>query len=120
MKLEPPLSNLVGRCMTICEAECCGLDAYDFNPIHIASYLLMYRGAPDPREIEQIRAQLDALKANYGSAGASGRGVTFHDLNQGLSGDEVDTFVDRLKSALDVALTLVDKASVNTGARSHG
>ena len=107
MRLEPPLSNLLNRCMTLCVSECCGLDAYDFNPIHVASYLLMYRGTPDLLEVEQIRAQLDSLKVNYGTAGASGRGATFDDLNQVLSDSEVDEFVDRLRSALDAALPLV-------------
>jgi len=102
-------------------AECCGLDAYDLNPIHVASYLLMDRGRPDLREVEQIRAQLDSLKANYGSTGASGNGATFHDLNQGLSGAEIDALVDRLRSALDVALSLVGQVntSVDTRGRRH-
>jgi len=107
MRLEPPLSNLFARCVTQCVAECCGIDAYDFNPIHVASYLLMYRGEPDPHEIDQIRAQLDSLKSNYGSAGASGHGATFQDLNQGLDGSEVDALVDHLLSALDTALSLI-------------
>lgn len=93
--------------MTMCVADCCGLDAFDINPIHVASYLLMHRGAADPREVEQIRAQLDSLQANYGAEGASGRGATFHDLNQGLSGPEVDAFAARVRSALERALSLL-------------
>ena len=107
MRLEPPLSNLLGRCMTMCEAACCGIDAYDIHPIHVASYLLMYRGAPDTKEVERIREQLDSLKANYGSAGASGHGATFEDMNQGFSGVELDGFVDSVRSALDDALSLL-------------
>lgn len=107
MRIEPPLSNLLERCMTLCVAECCGIDAYDIHPIHVASYLLLYTGAPDLRDVERVRAQLDALQANYGSAGASGRGATFEQLNQGFSGPEIDAFVDRVKSALDGALSLL-------------
>src|SRR5215470_17326626 len=110
MRLDPPLSNLLQRCMTQCVAQCCGIEAYDFNPIHVASYLLMHKGAPDIREVEQIRTQLDSLRANYGSAGASGRGADFDDLNQGLTDTEIDHLVDRLHTALDVALTLIPEA----------
>ena len=61
MKLEPPLANLVARCQTMCVAECCGVDAYDFSPVHIASYITMYRGQPDASEIRTLRGQIDAL-----------------------------------------------------------
>ena len=118
MRLEPPLSNLLGRCMTMCEAECCGIDAYDINPIHVASYLLMYRGAPDTREVERIREQLDSLKANYGSAGASGRGATFEDMNQVFSGVAIDAFADSVGAALDGALSLLADPRF-TGARTE-
>jgi hypothetical protein len=119
MRLEPPLSNLFGRCMTVCVAECCGVDAYDFNPLHVASYLLMYRGTPDGREVEQIRVQLKTLKANYGSNGASACGVTLDDLNQGFSGSEIDELVDNLLQALDFALDLIREAETRVGTRTR-
>jgi hypothetical protein len=84
MKLEPPLANLIARCQTICVAECCGVAAYDFSPIQIASYLSMYRGTPDDSEVQKLRGQIDALRAKYGVRGASGRGATIEELNQGF------------------------------------
>lgn len=87
MKLEPPLSNLIARCQTICVAECCGIDAYDFSPIQIASYLTMHRGRPDDSETRTIRDQIEALRAKYGHAGTSGRGATFEEMNYGFSAE---------------------------------
>jgi hypothetical protein len=107
MKLEPPISNLVNRCQTICVSECCGIDAYDFSPIHIASYLLMWEGRPNSTEITRIRNQLEALKANYGTSGAIAPGVTFEDLNQIFSANEIDSLVDEILANLDVALQLI-------------
>src|SRR4051794_11984029 len=107
MKLEPPLSNLAARCQTICVAECCGIGAYDFSPIQIASYLTMYRGTPDASEVRVLRGQIDALRANYGSTGTGEQGVTFEELNQSFTSDQIDCFTGQLMANLDVALSLI-------------
>jgi hypothetical protein len=110
MKLEPPLSNLVARCQTICVAECCGIDAYDFSPIQIASYLTMVRGSTDASEIRVIRGQIEALRANYGTGAASGHGATFDDLNQGFTAEQIDGLAHELLTNLDVALRLIQQS----------
>jgi len=110
MKLEPPLANLIARCQTICVAECCGVDAYDFSPVQIASYLTMYRGKPDAPEVHALRDQIDALRANYGLAGASGGGVTFEEMNQGFTADQIERLTDELLMNLEVALSLIQKS----------
>lgn len=108
MKLEPPLANLIARCQTICVAECCGVDAYDFSPVQIASYLTMYRGKPDESEVQTLRDQIAALRANYGVVGASGRGATFEEMNQGFSAEQVEGLANELLANLDVALSLIE------------
>lgn len=108
MKLDQPLANLLNRCQTICVAECCGIHAYDFSPIHVASYLLMFRGLVDPSEVKQLRVQLAALKANYGTKGASARGVTLDEMNQDFTAEEIDSLVNEIETNLEVALKLVE------------
>ena len=110
MKLEPPLLNLIARCQTICVAECCGIDAYDLSPIQIASYLTMYRGKPDASEVRTLRGQIDALPANYGLAGASGRGVTLKEINQSFTAEQVEVMTNELLANLDAALSLIEKS----------
>jgi hypothetical protein len=114
MKLEHPLAGLFARCQTLCVAECCGIDAYDLVPIHIASFLLMYRGTVDAAEVSLLRSQLTSLKANYGSHGASGSGVTLDELNQQFSGEEIDALVEKISVNLDVALALAAAHSPDT------
>lgn len=122
MKLEHPLSALFGRCQTLCVAECCGIDAYDFNPVHIASFLLMYRGAVDAAEVSLLRTQLMVLKANYGSRGARAVGVTLHELNQGFSGQEIDALVEMISVNLNTALSLAatNESSITKESGQHG
>jgi len=109
MKLEAPLASVIDHCMRMCVAECCGVDAYDFSPIHIASYLISYGGAADATEVQKIRDQLGALKANHGSKGTAGVGVSLEKMNQGFTGVEVDRLVDTLHTNLDIALVLIDQ-----------
>ena len=94
--------------MTLCVAECCGVSAYGFSPIHVAGFPLLYRGAPDPGETAKIREQLVTLKVNYGSEGRSACGVTLEQMNQGFSGEEIDQLVDTISRNLDIALELIE------------
>lgn len=110
MKLEDPLLNVVSRCQTICVAECCGINAYDFSPIHIASSLLMWEGKPSSERVTKLRGQLDALKANYGNAAASSPGVTIEDMNHSFSPAEVEALVDEIAANLDLAIQLCEHA----------
>lgn len=107
MKLDPPLANLINRCQTICVAECCGVDAYDFSPIQIASYLTMYRGKPDDSELQTLRGQIEALCSNYGAAGASECGVIIDQMNQVFSAEQIQKLASELLANLDVALNLI-------------
>lgn len=110
MKLEHPLLNLVSRCQTLCVAECCGADAYDFSPVHIASFLLMWEGKPNPDTLTRLRGQLDALKANYGTAGASADGAAIDDMNQSFTGEQIDRLVDEISTNLNLAVQICDGA----------
>ena len=116
MKLESPLSNLIDRCMTICVAECCGIDAYNFSPIHIASFLLMHRGATDPIEISQIRDQLKSLKRQYGIAGELALGVTIEEMNQIFLPAEIDSLCEKIDRNLNIALQIIEEVRNFAGA----
>ena len=91
----------------MCVAACCGIDAYDFSPIQIASYITMWCGTPEEKEINTIRSQIAAIKANYGSEGGSGSGVTIEEMNQGFTAAEIDIFTDEISANLEIALKLV-------------
>lgn len=42
MKVEWPMNYIFDRCETVCVQACCGADAYDISPLHIASILLLF------------------------------------------------------------------------------
>jgi hypothetical protein len=107
MKLDYPLCGMIQNCATVCEPECCGIDAYHFSPFHIASFLLRYNGRIDQRDLEEIRNQLSVLDANYGTNGASQNGCTIEEMNQHFSGQAISKLVNDINAALDRACNLV-------------
>lgn len=113
MKLEPALAEMVNGCQTVCVVECCGLDAFDFSPIHIASHLLKWGSTSNISGVSTLSAQIEALKANYGSKGASACGATIDDLNQQLSGNQIDQLTDELSANLKVAVKLIEESEKN-------
>jgi Family of unknown function (DUF6331) len=105
----------------MCVAECCGIDAYDFSPIQIASYITMWQGLPDEKEITTIRNQLAAIKANYGSAGGSSSGVTIEEMNHAFAAAEIDVFTDEISENLEIALKLVvESETLSYKNENHG
>lgn len=110
MTLETPLVNLIARCQTICVPECCGVDAYDFSPIQIASYLTMHRGSPDENEIQSLRSQINTLRMNYGIAGLIDKGTSIAGMNQNFSAEQIEVLANELLANIDVALNLIENS----------
>jgi len=108
MKLEDPLDSLVDRCQTKCMPRCCGVDSFDFSPLHIGSFLIVYEGGGTiEKTIKELNMQLDTLSANYGRAGASGRGVYLEAFENEVSSSQLDSVVQQIKTNIDLALSYI-------------
>ncbi|EAQ45513.1 MAG: hypothetical protein BM560_17000 [Roseobacter sp. MedPE-SWde] len=115
MKIEYPLLGMIQNCATICEPECCGIDAFEFSPFHIASYLLRYTGRIDQEELDKIRNQLSVLNASYGTAGTQQEGCTLDEMNQIFSGKDINNLVKTIDLALDRACELISAEPPQSG-----
>lgn len=62
LQLGPRLRSLTGRCETLCVAACCGLEAFDFHPIHLASGLLCWQDGPRSEALAEVEQELLDLK----------------------------------------------------------
>jgi hypothetical protein len=113
MKLEHPFAGLIDRCQTICVPECCGVDAYDFSPIHIASFLIMWRGDVDQSELSKLRQQIVSLREDFGLKGRIGCGVSIEGMNQSMTGTDVDEFANMLLANIDSALEIVTRQGLS-------
>ena len=110
MKLEHPLLNLFTRCETVCVPACCGIDAYDFSPIHIASFLTMYSGSLEVSELEKLTKQLKDFREKYGASSNNSQEVNISDLSESLTPKEVDLLIDEIERNIIVAKELISQS----------
>jgi hypothetical protein len=108
VSLPHPLAELIRRCETICDHGCCGIDAFDFSPIHIAAFLLLWNHSPDTEDIQMIGRQLDDLQAGYGSSGSIASGTRIEQINHHFPPGQIDDFVAELRENLAVAVRLYE------------
>jgi len=107
-EIDPPLRDVLGRCATLCVPECCGIEAFDFSPVHIASSLLLHGGLPDPDELAALRRQLHDLRAV-----ADDEDVTVAILNQTLVKEDWLRLLHVLEGNLEIALRLITEAEAS-------
>jgi len=117
MTLDHPLLELIKHCETICEASCCGREAFDFSPIHIASFLIRYTGRIEPGEIEKIFAQLQELDAESSRLLAEGGTTVIAEMNQLFTGQELAQLSAAIADGVVKAahlVSIVEKAAQET------
>jgi hypothetical protein len=67
----------------------------------------MWRGGVDEAEVRVLKAQLDALKENYGLNGCSSGEVTIEEMNQRFDPQGIESLVREIEWNLSVAIRLV-------------
>ena len=106
--LEPPLEHLVKTCETICVAECCGVDAYDFSPFHAASYLIRYDNRIDVQQLEDMRRRLDELQVIAVQMEKDRERVSIPEMNQIFDARQMQNLVREVSDALQRAVELIE------------
>jgi Family of unknown function (DUF6331) len=66
-ELEIPerLNHLIQYCEKLCVAQCCGIDAFDFSPLHIASFVSGSGCAIDDSVLVEWNALIDEFERSY-------------------------------------------------------
>ena len=65
IQLDQPLAGLIGSCERECVSECCGIDAFDFSPLFIATYLSAYGGSINPDNIDSLLDQIAKIRVEH-------------------------------------------------------
>jgi hypothetical protein len=84
-------------------AGCCGIDAYDFSPVQIASYLALYKGVPSDDDIKTISNQLADTKTKYGRA----KKITIEEMNQIFFEGQLNLLIEEITVNLHSAKDLI-------------
>jgi hypothetical protein len=109
--LSSHLKRLIRRCETLCEAACCGLDAFDFHPIHFASAALAMSSQQPQEVLEKIEEELRELEIQAGNA-SSDDNESFEwceTLNVSFSPVELRLWIAQMRVCLSGARTLLSQ-----------
>lgn len=102
-----PVATLVKACETACVAGCCGIGAFDFSPIHMASCLMYGSGTVTDDEVQGILTALHEWREKHGAATGAGYNSDGDEMNDYLSPADVETFCDLIERNLKVAVELI-------------
>ena len=87
LKPSPALANLLMACEKMCRQECCGIGAFDFSPLHVASHMASYKGSITEAEVAAMLGDLDQCLRVALSLGANDQGYlcSIEGINQNFS-----------------------------------
>jgi hypothetical protein len=104
-ELEVPerLGYLIKYCEKSCVAECCGVDAFDFSPLHVASCISAYTGAIDEQELAAWNGLIDEFERNLGAlktAGGAGLICVISSMNQLFTDEAIRALIAELRTSV--------------------
>ena len=96
--LPSRLNYLVQYCEKSCVADCCGIDAFDFSPLHIASFLSAYSGDISETDIKELELELKKAEELTTDLLPSDEGFicSIKGTNQNFSRDAFDSLIAEL------------------------
>lgn len=105
------LGHLIQYCEKHCVAECCGVDAFDFSPLHVASFISAPTGAIESRDLSTWLALIDELDANLRAISPSdpaGLVCVVKPMNQRFTGEAVRALIAELKTSVTAAPRILE------------
>ena len=102
--LPERLQRLVDYCEKNCVAGCCGIAAFDFSPLHVASRLAAYSGEITPAEIADWEAELARAEALIEPLSPNEKGYlcTIAAMNQSFTRASFKAFIGELGHSIRV------------------
>ena len=113
LSLSPRLEGLVNACQKACVVACCGIEAYDFSPLHIASYLSAFSGSISEEEIANLDSEIDELisKSSALTPDAQGTVCSIKGMNQYFSEEQLVDLADQLKRGIRQSSRVLEYAN---------
>ncbi|MEM7345255.1 MAG: DUF6331 family protein [Chloroflexota bacterium] len=113
LQLGHRLQPLIQACEKACIAECCGIDAFDFSPLHIASHLSAYTGRIRDIDLEEIEDELDQLRVQTSKINFSNYGFVYYieEMHQYFTKADLDRFVRSLSANLKLSPQVLNYAN---------
>jgi hypothetical protein len=103
---------MLKACETICVAGCCGLGAFDFSPIHIASYLIRHSGEVRDTDVREIRAAITEWRQACGTPSGKGYISDAGEMNAILSPQDVDELCSLFERNIEAAIEIARRVQL--------
>ncbi len=108
--LPDRLKYLVQYCEKNCVADCCGIDAFDFSPLHIASFISASTGRISESDIAEWESELK--KAERLTAGLlpneDGYICSVAGMNQYFRRSDFDAFLAELRHSIQMSPKILE------------
>ncbi len=106
IQMPPSLRALSKSCETICERECCGIEAYNFSPFNIIYHLTGWDASIRENHVATIRADLAELTKTVRNSKGGHTKITLADLNAILTENRLLALIDEIDSAVTSACNI--------------
>ena len=99
------IEYLIKCCEVYCVKDCCGLNAFDFSPVHIASYLLdSGYSTSDIKKLKKslsrfIETNITSIKDNL---------VYINVISDSLNKKELNNLQNEISTNIDLALKIIE------------
>ena len=103
--MSEEIEYLIKCCEVYCVKDCCGLNAFDFSPVHIASYLL--DSGYSTSNIEKLKESLSRfIEINITSI--ENNLVYIHIISDSLNKEELKNLQSEISANIDIALKIIE------------
>ena len=100
-------------CEKRCVAGCCGIDAFDFSPLHVASYLSSFNGRITEHDIEEWESLLRKAERLTKELMPDGDGFlcSVEGMNQCFRRGDFESFIAELRHSIRVAPKMLETSN---------
>ncbi|MCX6849169.1 MAG: DUF6331 family protein [Verrucomicrobia bacterium] len=98
------LAGLISYCEKECVADCCGLSAFSFSPLHVASYLCSYTGRITAADLAVWKAEIAKFERETAALPSTPEGFAcvIESMNQYFTREDLAALVAELRHSLAV------------------
>jgi hypothetical protein len=110
--LPQRLQYLVQYCEKNCVAGCCGIDAFDFSPLHVASFMSSYTGRISPSDIAELEAEIMKFEASFAEMlpNEDGYVCSVVGMNQYFTRASFNAFIAELRHNIRVSPLVLERS----------
>lgn len=106
VQLPPSIAALSKSCESICEAECCGLAAFNFSPFNVIYHLTKWQAAIRESDVATIRAELADFSKVFQTSSERHETISSAEWNAILTEAQLLALIDEIGSAVSEACSI--------------